>query len=702
MATIYISVVDTVATYDGISFPGASSYTLGTGNIFSGNPNITQFLWGGAKVIDYEFTSRSGRIDWFSNITGEGLSVLDLRGIEIDYPYSYTEAMILGNIPHPSDPARCNLLLGGCGRPQRGTSAAVDNILSKYPASSIKANNLRFGGWFGTTSSTGPANVTLDCSEMRPNDYTLANGQTFNWASLDFNWTLHGITNFKLICPDSANGTEVFETINNLFSLGSFTNFEVVGNGYFNVEVSGNLASYGYVPYTSSDGNAFVKSNISFLAEGITYKINQKHQAYNKVRQSDYYVGGSKLKTDSSKPTLHIKFTNEIAGVIHKAYMETLQGGGQRLYLQLYNSTDKSLKANVKWYKSSNMTTPIAEGNSISTYLDVNDTDAYTVVITTELTNNPTLTASVNPALSGTVEGTGTYKKGTSVTIKAKPKQNYKFKNWTKSDGSVVSTEANYTFVLNESTYLIANMEQTGSVIPVNPSQPGGGGGTGVPGSDGISESDQYNPGANLGGEAGLYTIWCPTNQQLINLSNTLYNQTLAGTIKNFVDQFGSFGGNITDYMFKAFHLPVGIPASQRNTSTFQLGWYSTTSQSDYATSWGVMIDLGSVDIPQYYGNALDYRMQIQLYLPYIGYVPVDAVSVVGKTLSIKYMISFVTGECVAHVYVNGVEHYQFLGSMAQDMPISNDSSLANGLTSIATKSANMALVAGLGAEKKY
>lgn len=312
-----------------------------------------------------------------------------------------------------------------------------------------------------------------------------------------------------------------------------------------------------------------------------------------------------------------------------------------------------------------------------------------------------TLIASVNPALSGFITGGGVYKKGSTATISARPKQGYKWSRWTKSDGSVVSRDRIYTFTINESTYLIANFEQVGNVIPVNPSQPGGGGGSGVPVSDGISESDQYNPGANLGGEAGLYTIWCPTNQQLINLSNTLYNQTLAGTIKNFVDQFGSFGGNITDYMFKAFHLPVGIPASQRKTSTFQLGWYSTTSQSDYATSWGVMIDLGSVDIPQYYGNALDYRMQIQLYLPYIGYVPIDTVSVVGKTLSIKYMISFVTGECVAHVYVNGVEHYQFLGSMAQDMPISNDSSLANGLTSIATKSANMALMAGLGANKE-
>ena len=189
-----------------------------------------------------------------------------------------------------------------------------------------------------------------------------------------------------------------------------------------------------------------------------------------------------------------------------------------------------------------------------------------------------------------------------------------------------------------------------------------------------------------------MSTVWCPTNAQLSNLAGYLYNTDLSETIASVFDKIGSLGGEVSDYFLHAFHLPVAIADSQRKTASFNMGWYRTTVNSDYTTNWGMSIDLGSIEIPRYYGNALDYRMNIQLFLPYIGYVPIDPVSVVGKTLSITYFISFITGQCVAHIKVDGVEHYQFTGSMALDIPVSQDSTLANAVINVGTTAASAGL----------
>ena len=69
------------------------------------------------------------------------------------------------------------------------------------------------------------------------------------------------------------------------------------------------------------------------------------------------------------------------------------------------------------------------------------------------------ITASVNPANTGTVTGTGAYSEGQSCTLVASPAIGYKFANWTKN-GEVVSTDATYTFTVTGAAAYVANFEQ--------------------------------------------------------------------------------------------------------------------------------------------------------------------------------------------------------------------------------------------------
>ena len=66
------------------------------------------------------------------------------------------------------------------------------------------------------------------------------------------------------------------------------------------------------------------------------------------------------------------------------------------------------------------------------------------------------VTATVNPAETGEVTGTGEYEQGSEATLVATPAAGYAFKNWTVG-GTEKSTEATYTFTVNESISLVAN-----------------------------------------------------------------------------------------------------------------------------------------------------------------------------------------------------------------------------------------------------
>ena len=71
-------------------------------------------------------------------------------------------------------------------------------------------------------------------------------------------------------------------------------------------------------------------------------------------------------------------------------------------------------------------------------------------------TNSYTINISTNPNDGGTITGAGTYQHGESCTLTATAKSGYTFTNWTEN-GTVVSTQANFSFGVITNRTLVAN-----------------------------------------------------------------------------------------------------------------------------------------------------------------------------------------------------------------------------------------------------
>ena len=78
-----------------------------------------------------------------------------------------------------------------------------------------------------------------------------------------------------------------------------------------------------------------------------------------------------------------------------------------------------------------------------------------------------TINVSANPTAGGTVTGQGDYAEGTTATLTATAATGYTFTNWTKN-GTVVSTNANYSFTVNEAGTYVANFTLNSYQITVS------------------------------------------------------------------------------------------------------------------------------------------------------------------------------------------------------------------------------------------
>lgn len=132
-------------------------------------------------------------------------------------------------------------------------------------------------------------------------------------------------------------------------------------------------------------------------------------------------------------------------------------------------------------------------------------------------------------------------------------------------------------------------------------------------------------------------------NDGLNNLASFLWSDNFINSLKKLYD---SPMQNIIDLSI----MPINY--SVYESGAVKIGNVITDASGDLIDKQFYEIDLGSLECSEIWGSALDYAPYTRalLYLPFIGYVPIDTNKIMGTTISIKYHVDIVTGDCVAFI----------------------------------------------------
>lgn len=184
------------------------------------------------------------------------------------------------------------------------------------------------------------------------------------------------------------------------------------------------------------------------------------------------------------------------------------------------------------------------------------------------------------------------------------------------------------------------------------------------------------------------------------NLIN-VYNPS-AAEIKSFGQWlWTTFSGDLIDTLSKLFNNPMDAVIGLHElytkpdisgSKTIKCGYLDSGVSSSVVGKRYTSLNCGSVVVPEYYQNYLDYSPYTQtfIYLPFIGIVPVATDDIVGNAVSIRYNIDSYTGCCIALIEVakKGYQStvYQFQGNCGVEIPITSgyQSALVGSMLSVA------------------
>ena len=126
--------------------------------------------------------------------------------------------------------------------------------------------------------------------------------------------------------------------------------------------------------------------------------------------------------------------------------------------------------------------------------------------------------------------------------------------------------------------------------------------------------------------------------------------ENLANTVQVIADFANSYiNKGLVEYVIDCHIVPV-TPSTTLNTG-LKVGFKTFSYNPSKVTSDYVRFDCGSLTIPEYYQNFLDYSgTRAKLYLPFIGFVDVKAEWFQSGKLQVVYHFNIIDGSCIAFI----------------------------------------------------
>lgn len=178
-------------------------------------------------------------------------------------------------------------------------------------------------------------------------------------------------------------------------------------------------------------------------------------------------------------------------------------------------------------------------------------------------------------------------------------------------------------------------------------------------------EVDFTDPPSTSIGATGFLTIFCPSLYELQQLGQFMWSTF-------DVDNWRKIIANPMDAILGLHIIPV--PAVITGSKSLKVAGIDTTYTMAYTTVRYIRRSMGTCDIPKKWGAYLDYNpyTKLSIFLPYIGFKEIDTDDVMGKTISLQYIIDILTGACVAELKCGDTVLYSWSGNCANEVPISS------------------------------
>ena len=142
-----------------------------------------------------------------------------------------------------------------------------------------------------------------------------------------------------------------------------------------------------------------------------------------------------------------------------------------------------------------------------------------------------------------------------------------------------------------------------------------------------------------------FFTIYEPTNDNMKKINDAIFINAADGTTINVQQYFSSY---------KKFYCKIPVAGYK----PLKGGRYDFGEQAPYVKEHTIVVDCGSVEIPEQNQSLLDYSpfSRLTIYLPFIGFQELDDKVVVGHTLKVQYAVDVLSGRCLAQLFVDSTD----------------------------------------------
>ena len=117
----------------------------------------------------------------------------------------------------------------------------------------------------------------------------------------------------------------------------------------------------------------------------------------------------------------------------------------------------------------------------------------------------------------------------------------------------------------------------------------------------------------------------------------------------------------------------IGTVGTTGTSQSLALGNVTTTANA-IPCNESITINVGSITLPRKYNNFLDFEpyTKVQIYLPFYGCAMLDSSLVIGRTITIKYIIDVITATAKIKIIHDNKTLYEFKTTCGSDLPITS------------------------------